>query len=61
MYTFSSKLRLFAIISMVLGLVGLVYGFLSVPHTVEEASAVLASTMLTTSLNLLNLTRKLTL
>ena len=43
MYTFSSKLRLFAIISMVLGLVGLVYGFLSVPHTVEEASAVLAS------------------
>ena len=43
MYTLSSKLRLFAIISMVLGLVGVVYGFLSVPATVEEASEVLAS------------------
>ncbi|WP_370173855.1 quinol:cytochrome C oxidoreductase [Leeuwenhoekiella palythoae] len=43
MYTLSSKLRLFAIISMVLGLVGVVYGFLSVPATVEEASEVLAA------------------
>ena len=43
MYTLSSKLRLFAIVCMVLGLIGLVFGFLSVPTTVEEASEILAS------------------
>lgn len=43
MYTLSSKLRLFAIVCMVLGLIGLVFGFLSVPSTVEEASEILAS------------------
>ena len=43
MYKFSSKLRLFAIICMVLGLIGLVFGFLSVPGTVEEANEILAA------------------
>ena len=35
MYTFPSKLRILAIAYMVLGLAGLVYGFLSAPKTIE--------------------------
>lgn len=39
MYTFSSKLKVFAIAMMVIGLIGITYGFLSVPkdaHAVEK-------------------------
>lgn len=36
MYTFPSKLKLFSIILVVIGLVGIVYGFLTVPKTVDE-------------------------
>lgn len=36
MYTFPSKLKLFSIILVVIGLVGIVYGFLTVPKTVED-------------------------
>lgn len=41
MYTFSSKLRLAAIIIMVVGLLGIVYGFFSAPSTPEEAMALM--------------------
>lgn len=43
MYKLSSKLRLFAIVCMAAGLIGLVFGFLSVPGTVEEANEILAA------------------
>ena len=43
MYTFSNKLRNLAFAFMVIGLAGLVYGFLSVPKTVEEAKAMVAT------------------
>ena len=42
MYTFTNKLRNFSISLMVIGFLGLVYGFLTVPDTVEEASAMVA-------------------
>lgn len=42
MYTFTNKLRNFSIILMVVGFLGLTYGFLAAPETVEEATAMLA-------------------
>tara|TARA_B100001113_G_scaffold177641_1_gene145543 strand:- start:855 stop:2189 length:1335 start_codon:yes stop_codon:yes gene_type:complete len=42
MYTFTNKLRNFSIILMVVGFFGLTYGFLTVPDTVEEATAMVA-------------------
>ena len=39
MYTFSNKLRNLSIALMLVGFLGLVYGFLSAPQTVEEAKA----------------------
>ena len=43
MYQFSSKLKLTAIILMVLGAIGLVIGFSSAPSTTAEVEAILAS------------------
>lgn len=43
MYKLSGKLKLFSIVIMVIGLVGIAYGFLSVPKTVEDAQKILAS------------------
>ena len=43
MYTFSSKLKTFSIILMVLGLLGIGYGFLSAPKNIQDVEAVLAS------------------
>ena len=43
MYTFSNKLRNLAFTFMVIGLAGLVYGFLSAPKTIEEAKAMVAA------------------
>ncbi|GLB50998.1 quinol:cytochrome C oxidoreductase [Neptunitalea chrysea] len=43
MYTFSNKLRMGAIILMVVGLLGIVYGFLSAPGTPEEAMEIIAA------------------
>ena len=43
MYTFSNKLRNLAFAFMVIGLTGLVYGFLSAPKTIEEAKAMVAA------------------
>ena len=42
MYTFTNKLRNFSIILMVVGFLGLTYGFLAAPETVEEATAMVA-------------------
>ena len=43
MYTFSNRLKIFSLVLMVLGLLGLGVGFLSAPSTVEEAKAKLES------------------
>jgi hypothetical protein len=43
MYTFSSKLKTFSIILMVLGLLGIGYGFLSAPKNIQDVEAILAS------------------
>ena len=42
MYTFTNKLRNFSITLMVVGFLGLTYGFLTVPETVEEATLMVA-------------------
>ncbi len=42
MYTFSKNLKTTAIILMILGLVGIVYGFLSAPKTIEEVEKIVA-------------------
>jgi hypothetical protein len=41
MYTFSSKLKTFSIVLMVLGILGIAYGFLSAPKTTEEVKAMM--------------------
>ena len=43
MYTFPNKLRNLAIAFMVIGFLGLAYGFIKAPKTIEEAKAMLAS------------------
>lgn len=43
MYTFSNRLRIASFILMALGILGLGYGFLSAPGTVEEAKAIVAA------------------
>ena len=42
MYTFSKNLKLFSFALMILGALGLTYGFLTAPSTVEEAKALVA-------------------
>ncbi|MEI7510182.1 MAG: quinol:cytochrome C oxidoreductase, partial [Flavobacterium sp.] len=42
MYTFSKKLKTTALILIILGLVGIVYGFLSTPKTIEEVEKIVA-------------------
>lgn len=41
MYTFSSKLKSFSIVLMILGALGMGYGFLSAPSTIEEVKEIL--------------------
>ena len=43
MYTFPNKLRNLAIVFMAVGFIGLVYGFISAPATIEEAKAIVAA------------------
>ncbi len=43
MYTFSSKLKTFSLILMVVGLLGIGYGFLSAPKNIQEVEAILAT------------------
>ena len=43
MYTFSSKLKTFSLILMVVGLLGIGYGFLSAPKDIQAVEAILAS------------------
>ena len=42
MYTFTNKLRNFSIILMIVGFLGLTYGFLTVPDNIEEATTMVA-------------------
>ena len=41
MYTFSGKLKTFSIALMILGALGMGYGFLSAPKTTEEVKEIL--------------------
>jgi len=43
MYTLSSKLKLFSIILMVVGAIGLIAGFTSAPSTIDEVKQIMAS------------------
>jgi hypothetical protein len=43
MYTFSKGLKNTALVLMILGLVGIVYGFLSTPKTIEEVEKIVAA------------------
>ena len=42
MYTFSKKLKTTALVLMILGLVGIAYGFLSTPTSIEEVEKIVA-------------------
>ena len=42
MYTFTNKLRNFSTILMLIGFLGLTYGFLTAPNTIEQANAMVA-------------------
>ncbi len=42
MYTFSKRLKLGSIILMAIGLLGIAYGFIAAPSTVEQAKAIVA-------------------
>ena len=42
MYTFSGKLKTFSFILMALGIIGIAYGFLTTPKTIEEVEAILS-------------------
>ena len=42
MYTFSSKLKTFSIVLMVLGVLGIGYGFLDAPKTIQDVEQILA-------------------
>lgn len=42
MYTFSNKLKTFSIVLMILGLLGIAYGFITTPKTVEQVEQILA-------------------
>lgn len=42
MYTFSGKLKTFSFVLMFLGLVGIAYGFLTAPKTIEEVEVILS-------------------
>ena len=41
MYTFSSKLKTFSLILIVLGVLGICYGYFTTPKTIEEVEAIL--------------------
>ena len=43
MYTFPKRLKIFSIACILIGLLGLTYGFLSSPSTIEEAIEMTAS------------------
>ena len=42
MYTLSSKLKLTAIIFMIVGALGLIYGFIAAPSTIEDVKEMMA-------------------
>lgn len=45
MYTFSSKLRTFSVVLMILGLLGVGYGFMTTPQSTEEVEQILADAL----------------
>ena len=42
MYTFSSKLKTFSLILMIVGILGIGYGFLTAPKDIQEVEKILA-------------------
>jgi CheY-specific phosphatase CheX len=42
-YNFSSKVKIFSLSLVVIGLMGIAYGFYSAPSTVEEAKEIVAN------------------
>ena len=43
MYTFSSKLKTFSFVLMIVGVLGIGYGFLTAPKTIQDVETILAS------------------
>jgi len=43
MYTFSSKLKTFSFVLMIIGILGIGYGFFTAPKTIQDVEAILAS------------------
>src|SRR5699024_2169001 len=43
MFKFSGKLKLFSIIMLILGVIGIVYGFIATPSSADEAKEVIAA------------------
>ncbi|MFT6755054.1 MAG: hypothetical protein ACJAV9_000533 [Urechidicola sp.] len=43
MYTFSNRLRTFSFVLMIVGLIGIAWGFMNAPSTVEEAKEMIAN------------------
>jgi hypothetical protein len=43
MYTFSNKLKTFSFVLMIIGILGIGYGFISAPKTIEDVEHILAS------------------
>src|SRR4051812_27497600 len=43
MYTFSSKLKTFSFILMIIGILGIGYGFLTAPKDIQEVERILAA------------------
>ncbi|WP_295338364.1 quinol:cytochrome C oxidoreductase [Flavobacterium sp.] len=43
MYTFSSKLKTFSFVLMIIGVLGIGYGFLTAPKTIQDVETILAS------------------
>ena len=41
MYTFSSKLKTFSFVLMIVGILGIGYGFLTAPKTIQDVEAIL--------------------
>jgi hypothetical protein len=41
MYTFSSKLKTFSFVLMIVGILGIGYGFLTAPKTIQEVETIL--------------------
>ena len=43
MYTVTKNIKIFSFTLMVIGFIGLFYGFYTAPHSIEESNAIVAS------------------